>query len=471
MLRLDSHSLTSLPSRGVRVPRYDRGGLVPGVIHLGLGAFHRAHQALVFDALLEAGHDRWGVCGVAMRNSALADALASQDGLYALQIADHRGSQWQVCGSLLTTCVAARERQQVVLSIGATATRWVTLTVTEKGYAAALADLLLDGLALRRLAGLPGLTIASCDNLVNNGSQLLALCRQAAAARGDSALASWVSANCAFPNSMVDRIVPAATPALLQRASDALGVQDAGALGVEAFWEWVIERRFVDAADGDALASVGVTVVQDVHVFEEAKLGLLNGSHSAIAYCGAVAGLATVAECIADPAMVSFVRSLMTEEVAPHLERPDWASYRDALLERFANPELHHQVHQIANDGSQKIAQRWVPSILSQRRINASVDHLAFSAAAWLHFLSGVDERGARYTVNDPLAAALQTLARQHAASASSTVQALMTRSDIWGDALAGDAQWHAWVAHRFDQIREHGVMAAMAQLNQSDTK
>ena len=468
MKTLNTVTLPALRARGVAVPSYDRARLQAGVLHLGLGAFHRAHQALVFDALLQAGQAHWGVRGVAMRSTQLADALAAQDGLYAVQIADHWGIRWQVCGALLRTCVAAREREQVVRAIAAPGTRWVTLTVTEKGYTPELAGLLLDGLALRQSARLPGLTIASCDNLSNNGTRLSALCQQAAQARQGHALAQWIADNCAFPNSMVDRIVPAASAARLQAARDALGVEDAGALGTEAFWEWVLERNFVDPADGDALASVGVNVVDNVHTFEEAKLGMLNGSHSAIAYCGAVAGLPVVADCIREPVMHRFVHALMTDEVAPHLSRPDWANYRDALLERFANPELRHSVHQIANDGSQKIPQRWVPSILAQRRANGSVEHLAFCAAAWLRFLSGVDERGTVYTVHDPMAPMLQALARQHACTAPATVQALLTLPGIWGDILTADKQWHARAAYWLERITSQGVMAAMHQLNQT---
>ncbi|MEO7940112.1 MAG: mannitol dehydrogenase family protein [Burkholderiaceae bacterium] len=467
MTTLCNATLATLSARGVAVPTYGRIHRSCGVVHLGLGAFHRAHQALVFDALLQAGEPHWGICAVGMQSTRLADALAAQDGLYAVQIADQHGARWQVCGAVLATCVAGREREQVVRAIAADTTRWITLTVTEKGYTPALADLLLDGLALRKSAGLPGLTIASCDNLLNNGRRLQALCSEAAALREDHDLASWVSAHCAFPNSMVDRIVPAATPAQLQAANEALGVQDAAALGTEAFWEWVIESRFVDAADADALRSVGVTVVDNVHTFEEAKLGLLNGSHSAIAYCGAVAGLSVVAECIREPVVHRFVHDCMTDAIAPHLSRPDWPRYRDALLERFANPQLHHKLHQIANDGSQKIPQRWVPSIVAQRRANASVEHLAFAAAAWLRFLSGIDERGAAYAVHDPMAATLQTLARQHADDAVATVQAVLTITGIWGDVLAVDAVWQARVAHWLQQIRKHGVLPAMAQLNE----
>ena len=446
------------------MPCYARDGPV-GVVHLGLGAFHRAHQALVFDALLRRGDTRWGVLGVAMRNAALADTLAAQDGLYAVQVASGSGVRWQVSGALWQTCVAARETSKVVQALAAPATRWVTLTVTEKGYGPALASLLVQGLAARHAVGLGGLTLASCDNLAHNGRQLQALCVEAALAQSP-ALGHWISTTCAFPNSMVDRIVPATSPERLSAAAQALGVADQAALGTEAFWEWVIERRFVDAADGDGLAAVGVTVVDDVGPFEEAKLRLLNGSHTAMACIGAVAGLPVISECIAQPAVRQFVHGLMTVEVGPQLSRPDWACYRDALLARFANPTLQHSVHQIATDSSQKIPQRWPPSVLGALRTGQSVERLAFAAAAWMRYLRGADEQGRRYTIHDPMAEPLHALALAHAGNASATVQALGTLAAIWGETLPRNEPWLARVSHWLEQIAQRGILNALAQLN-----
>lgn len=446
------------------VPSYPRGGAT-GVVHLGLGAFHRAHQALVFDALLRRGDGRWGVLGVAMHNPALADALIQQDGLYAVQIASRAGTAWHVGGAIWRTCVAAREPVRLVQAMAAPATRWVTLTVTEKGYGPELAALLLRGLEARHAAGLGGLTIASCDNLSNNGSRLQALVINAALTRS-AVLAKWVQNSCAFPNSMVDRIVPAATPAHLAATEAALGVRDQAALATEAFWEWVIERRFVDATDGDALAAVGVTVVDDVSVFEEAKLRLLNGSHTAMACIGAVVGLPVISDCIAQPAIHQFIHGLMTCEVGPQLGRPDWPRYRDALLARFANPELRHSVHQIATDSSQKIPQRWPPSVLGALRSGQSVERLAFAAAAWMRYLRGSNEQGKSYAMNDPMAQQLQALALAHAGDAAATVQALGTLTTIWGDELPHNASWLARISHWLDQITQLGMLPALAHLN-----
>jgi fructuronate reductase len=461
---LNTACLAAVASRGVAVPGYARGG-PPGVVHLGLGAFHRAHQALVFDALLQGGDQRWGVLGVAMRSTTLADALAAQDGLYAVQIASHTGVNWQVGGAIWHSCVAAHEPQRVVQAMAAPSTRWLTLTVTEKAYGPALADLLVQGLAARHAAALGGLTIACCDNLSHNGDQLRTLCVDAAR-QTSQALADWVGSSCSFPNSMVDRIVPAASAERLAAASQVLGVADQAALGTEAFWEWVIERRFVDNSDGDALAGVGVTVVDDVAPFEDAKLRLLNGSHSAMACMGAVAGLPVISDCIAQPAIHEFIHGLMTWDVGPQLSRPGVAQYRDALLARFANPQLQHSVHQIASDSSQKIPQRWPPSVLGAISSGQSVERLAFAAAAWMRYVRGSDEAGNSYAMNDPMAAQLQSLALAHVDDTQATVQALGRLPDIWGPALPRNPQWLARVTHWLTQISQLGMLSAVAQLN-----
>ena len=462
--RLTSDTLPALAAHGIEVPAYPRTG-APGVVHLGLGAFHRAHQALVFDALLRRGDARWGVLGVAMRNPALADALAAQDGWYAVQVASSEGVRWHLSGALWRTCVAARERSQVVQALAAPSTRWVTLTVTEKGYGPDLAALLVAGLAARRAAGLGGLTIASCDNLQHNGRKLQALCLGAAQS-GSASLADWIASACAFPNSMVDRIVPAATAQRLAAAAEALGVADQAALGTEAFWEWVIERRFVDAADGDALAAMGVTVVDDVSPFEEAKLRMLNGSHTAMACIGAVAGWPVISDCVAQPALRQYIHGLMTLEVGPQLERADWVRYRDALLARFANPELRHSVHQIATDSSQKIPQRWPASASACLHGGRPVDRLAFAAAAWMRYLRGQDDLGAPYALNDPAGQELQALALAHADDAQASVQALGTLAAVWGAELSHEPVWLERVGHWLDRINRLGMLAALQDLN-----
>ena len=462
-------ALTTAPP-SLQLPQYDRSLLAIGVVHLGLGAFHRAHQAVVFDALLGQGDPRWGVLGVAMRSTELADALAAQDGLYSVQIASAEGRRWQVVGALRQTCVAAREPQQVVAAIAAPNTRWITLTVTEKAYGPELAALLVQALAARRAAGLGGLTIASCDNLTGNGHKLRQLCLDAAE-KADPALAQWIDLACRFPNSMVDRIVPAATAQHRTDAAQVLGLEDACALGTEGFWEWVIEDNFVDPQDAALLASAGVQVVQEVLPFEEAKLRMLNGSHTAIALMGAVMGLPTVSDCVAQPDIHWFVHHLMTDVVMPQLQRPGLPAYRDALLARFANPDLRHKVHQIASDSSLKIPLRWLPTIQARLAAGAPVEPLAplaFASAVWLRYLLAEDDAGQPYTISDPLGATLQALAQQHRGDAAATVQAVLALPSVWGTDLPHNPQWTARVTHWLQRIQAGSVAAALAELRSS---
>lgn len=435
----------------------------PGVVHLGLGAFHRAHQALAFDDLLHAGDARWGVFGVAMKSRAVVDALAAQDLRYSVEIASGAGVAWRIPNALFDTAVAATERERVVAAIAAPDTRWITLTVTEKGYTPELAALIVDGLKPRFAAGLPGLTIASCDNLSNNGAILQSLCETEINKNIlDGPMIAWLQGFCAFPNSMVDRIVPASTPERSARAAAALGIHDAAALGTEAFTEWVIERRFADPNDAAALASVGVTVVDDVQPFAEAKLRMLNGSHSAMAAMGAIAGLPFIASCIGEPRVKKFIHDLMTEEIAPHLTRPDWAAYRDALIARFGNPQLRHSVHQIATDSTLKIPQRWVPVAVLRRARGLTVSRLVFCTAVFMRWATGVNEQGVSYSLNDPIAGKIEALVKSAAGDTKATVRALASLTEIWGDTLAADAEWWGDVEAALARINALGVLAAL---------
>ena len=460
-------TLASLPAE-IHTPIYDRLRHAPGVVHLGLGAFHRAHQAMVFDQLLAGGDTRWGIHGVGMTRPDLVNQLRAQNGLYAVRVADGQGVKWQVPGALWRTSVATTERDAVVQAIAAPSTRWVTLTVTEKGYTPALGQLLLDGLRMRQQAGLSGITIASCDNLQGNGHKLQALVK-AAAAPQDSEVLSWLDAQCAFPCSMVDRIVPAATPEVLAAAHEALGVKDHCALSTEGCWEWVIEDRFADPADAALLQSAGVRVTADVHSYEEAKLRMLNGSHTAMALMGAVTGRPFIASCIGVPHIREFVFRLMGHEVAPHLSRSDWADYRTALIARFGNPYLKHSVHQIATDSSQKIPQRWPPSVLGQIAQGATFEHHALAAAVFVRYTLAVDEQGQAYALNDPQAGSLMALGANQHTEPEACVRALLAREDLWGSALPGNAAWIARVTHWHQQVLLSGVDTAIQQLLQQE--
>jgi fructuronate reductase len=457
-----------LVSKSVHTPAYSPTSAQPGVVHLGLGAFHRAHQAMVFDQLLREGDMRWGIHGVGMTQPSLVNKLRVQDGLYAVRVAGANGIEWHVPGALWQTSVATTERQHVLNAIAAPSTRWITLTVTEKGYTPALAQLLIDSLRLRHAAGQAGLTIASCDNLQGNGHKLKAIIRATASSQ-DAELMTWIDARCAFPCSMVDRIVPAATDEVAAAAKEALGMQDECALSTETFWEWVIEDNFVDPSDAALLSRCGVRVTSQVHSYEEAKLRMLNGSHSAMAQMGAITGRAHIADCIGSDHIQEFVHRLMTQEVAPHLSRSDWADYRDALIQRFGNPYLKHSVHQIATDSSQKIPQRWPPSVLGQMAKGQSFEHHALAAAVFLRYTLAKDEQGKAYALNDPQAESLMALGANQATEAHACVRALLAREDLWGKELAASEAWLERVSYWHDQVLHQGVDATVKYIIQQD--
>ncbi len=461
---LNSKVLFELGQRGVQVPHYSLD-ISCGVVHIGLGAFHRAHQALVFDALLELGDLRWGVLGVAMKNSDLATAIEEQNGLYSIEISGEYSSRWRICGAIRRTCVAAFKPDSVAIAIASLTTRWITLTVTEKGYSQALCDLLIPGLLLRFENGLPGITLASCDNLANNGSHLRSLCITAADLISEN-FGEWIDSSCAFPCSMVDRIVPASTPERIETATARLGFVDKASLGTESFWEWVIERKFADDADTNTLSSVGVRVVDDISIYEEAKLRMLNGSHTAMACMGAILGIPVIGECIAHPEIRKFIHEFMTNEASIGLRRPHLLTYRDELIQRFGNSSLQHKVHQIVTDSSQKIPQRWPPSILECLDKGLSVDRLVFVAAVWIRYLFSKDESGRPFNIVDPMSIQLSEILIKFQDRPRLIVSTIMSISSIWGLKLSKNQEWIEQVQKAFLDISENGLVNALKNTN-----
>jgi fructuronate reductase len=429
MTRLSQAALGALPASVAR-PLYDRAAVRGGVVHFGPGAFHRAHQAAAFDTLL-AQDPRWGITGVSLNSRGVADALAPQDGLYTLALLDAQ-TAFRVIGSIGR--VLTRDDPAAILGALAHAdTRIVSSTVTEKGYClgadgtldfahpAIRADLaaassagwvpgsftgwLVHGLRARRLAGLPGVTVLSCDNLTDNGRKLEAATIALAEAI-DPETARWIAGEVRFPNAMVDSITPATDDALRTRVAAATGFEDAWPIQREAFTQWVIEDRF--AGERPALDAAGVTFASEVRPFEAAKLRLLNGPHSALAYIGLGRGLETVADAMADRDLAQFVEQLMREDIAPSVAAPaglDLSDYISAVLARFANPAIRHLLAQIAWDGSQKLPYRLLDTIRDARAAGRPIERLALPIAAWLRFLAKAARSGG--TVTDPLAGVL----------------------------------------------------------------
>jgi fructuronate reductase len=492
--RLSDATLAALPAAVLR-PRYDRRALGAGIVHLGAGAFQRAHLAAATEAALHANGDlRWGITGVSLRSAGTRDALAPQDGLYtlALRDADAAGApreRLQVIGTMRQVLVAPESPGAVLAAIAHPDTRIVSLTVTEKGYhhdpaSGALrrddADIrhdlahpdtprstvgvLVRGLARRRANGLAPVTLLSCDNLPANGRTLRGLA-STFAMELDGELAAWIADRCTFPNSMVDRIVPRTTDADRARIAAELGVEDAWPVVAEPFFEWVVEDDF--AAGRPDWTAGGARFVADAQPFETLKLRMVNGAHSALAYLGGMAGFATVDRALAQPALRRFVDALLRDEVAPTLPPlpgVDLEAWRAALLQRFANPALQHKTRQIAMDGSQKLPQRLLGTVRDRLAAGASIDRLGLAVAAWIHWLRGVDERGERYAIDDPLAA---PLARQLAQAAqaggdeAARVAAFCAFAPLFGT-LGADTRFVQTVARHTASLRARGVTATL---------
>ena len=416
-MRLSDATLDRLPADVARIA-YDRAAQKTGIVHFGIGAFHRAHQAWYTDLAMDAGERDWAIAGVSLRSAAVAAQLNPQDGLYTLTERSGAEATTRAIGSVREVLVRGRDREAIVALIAARECRIVSFTVTEKGYArnadggldfplaeASFYPLLADALSLRRERGRPGLTMLSCDNLSDNGRQLERLMRDWLAFR-EPDLVEWFEQECACPNSMIDRIVPATTEDDLAALEARLGLRDEAAVFTERFSQWVIEDRFAGPRPG--WENHGAQIVSNVAPYETAKLRMLNGAHSALAYLGLERGHEFVHQAVADAELRQLVERLMREEAATSFAaapEQDLAGYADALLERFGNSALNHRLIQIAMDGSQKIPQRWLETLAYHQRRGERCPAILAALAAWLRHV-----RGNARPVDDPLAGQLAGL-------------------------------------------------------------
>ena len=481
--RLNSVTLANLPP-DVALPAYDRAAVKIGVVHLGIGAFHRAHQAVVFDDALAAGDLRWGVLGASLRSPGVRDQLEPQDGLYALVIRDGAEETVRAIGAIQGVLVGPEGPAALVEAMASPDVHIVTLTVTEKGYrldpasgalklddpevAADLADLsrpvtapgfLTAALRLRRERGLKPFTVISCDNLPHNGKRTRAAVLDMAG-RLDPTLRDWIAAEGAFPQTMVDRIVPATTREDVAALEARIGVRVLGMVKAEPFTQWVIEDHF--AGERPDFAALGVQLTEAVEPWEDAKLRLLNGAHSTVAYLGALAGHEHVHEAVAQPALAALVERLW-DEAQTTLNPPpglDIAAYRRDLMARFRNAALRHRTRQIAMDGSQKLPQRLLASIAARLEAGLPIDALALGVAGWMRWQDGVTEAGETVPVEDPLAE--ETSARLNVAGDDrEKAAALLSMTAIFPTALQDDPRFMDAVTAAYQSLRRYGSLAA----------
>jgi fructuronate reductase len=481
-MRLAPGSLGRLP-QDVRRPAYDRTGLDVGIIHLGIGAFHRAHQALYTDTVLAAGDRRWSITGVSLRSPQTRDALAPQHGLYTAAMRDADAEELRVVGSIGSVLVAPEDPDAVLSVLCHPSTRIVSLTITEKGYCHSPAtgeldeahpeivhDLshpkrprsapgfIVEAIARRRASGLPAFTLLSCDNLPSNGATLRRIVTRFASLR-DAELGRFVGDALRFPSTMVDRIVPATTAADRDHVAQRLGLRDACPVMTEVFSQWVIEDEFGAGGRPD-WALAGATFARDVAPFELAKLRLLNGSHSTLAYLGWLAGHETVAEAMGAPGFARLIRGMMDEEVTPELPPIhdfDLGAYKDSLIDRFRNPALRHKTAQIAMDGSQKLPQRLLDTVRSRLRRGAPFDRIALGIAGWMRYAAGIDEAGRPIEVRDPLAEAIR---RRSAGfrDPDRLLEAFMGLQTVFGQDLPASAEFRAAVRSALSQLLSQGA-------------
>ncbi len=466
-------------SVAVARPRYARAACRVGWLHFGPGAFHRAHQAYYADRLLEQD-PRWAISAVALHSSAVRDVLAPQDDLYCLvELAET--AQMRVIGALREILVAPREQPAVYARLESPQTRLVTLTVTEKGYCLggdgrldlehpdiahdlragdavrSVIGFLAAGLRRRRARGTPPFAVVSCDNLPDNGPTLRAAVAAFAAER-DPAFARWIEQEVPFPRTMVDSITPATDADLIARVAAASGVYDAWPVQRERFTQWVIED--VPAVRVADWAAAGVTLAPDVSVYDRAKLRVVNGAHSTLAYLGLLRGHATVDQAMRDPQLAHFVERMLREEVAPSLrasESLDVMAYIEVTLERFRTPTIRHQLAQIAWDGSKKLPVRLLPSVVDAMAAGRPFARLVLALAAWMRFVIGRARAGAELT--DPQADRLLAMGRACIDEPQHDVAGFLSLEDIFPPALAGRAEFRLAIVNAYRTLGVDGSL------------
>ena len=503
-MRLSNDTLAKLETGrhggALKLPRYQRSRVTPGIVHLGVGNFHRAHQAVYIDDVLNRGESDWGIIGVSLKRPDMRDALAPQHGLYCLleqeQTDEGPETRARVVGSLLDVLVAPESPAAVIAAIADPRIKLVTLTITEKGYCLdsdqqqpdwqhpdiehdlrwpdqprTAMGLLLAALRQRAKTDAPPLTVLSCDNLASNGQTLRRLLTELAHAQAQvqsqtqSQTQSQVKLQAqlnsmACPSSIVDRIVPHTSAELRNRLASQFGVEDAWPVSTEAFSQWVLEDHF--AGPRPRLEEVGVQFVNEAAPYEAMKLRLLNAAHSAIAYLGVPAGWETVDQAMAQPALLLFIQHLWADEIIPFLPvdvRSQAPAYASSLIARFGNAALAHRTEQIAMDGSLKIPLRWLPSLRRLLIEGRNVKRFSLCIAAWINFLGGKTESGEIYPISDPMAARLQELART--GTARDRVHAVLSQESVFGE-LAHESRLVDPCVQALETLRSYGTLAAL---------
>ncbi len=492
MTRLANNTLKQLDAT-ISVPRYDRHGLTPGVVHIGVGGFHRAHQAMYIDALMNQGdaHD-WGIVGVGVMpgDQRMQQALAAQDYLYTLVIKHADGHyDARVIGSMIDYLFAPEDPEAVIERMAAPAIRIVSLTVTEGGYNVhpvtgefnltnpdvqydlahpatpkTTFGLVTEALNRRRLRGIPPFTVMSCDNIQGNGEvahrMFMAFARQR-----DTTLGDWIEREVPFPNSMVDRITPVTTEVDIRDIHNRFGVEDRWPVVCEPFTQWVLEDEFVNGRP--PLEKAGVQVVDDVEPYELMKLRLLNASHQALCYFGYLSGYRYAHEVCQDPLFVDFLLAYMEHEATPTLaDVPgvDLAQYRTTLIERFANPEIRDTLARLCAESSDRIPKWLLPVIRQQLKNGGDIHRATAVVASWARYAEGTDEAGTTIEVVDPLKTTLMALSARNRTQPTAFIE----NHELFGD-LADNQRFRACYLAVLERLHKDGARATLMALTKGD--
>jgi mannitol 2-dehydrogenase len=485
-IQLTEANLSQLASE-IRVPQYDRHTVTPGIVHIGVGGFHRAHQAVYLDDYFHQSNDkRWGIVGVGLLewDKRMRDALQSQDCLYTLVERSAAGDRARVIGSIQQYLYAPDNRQAVIEALAAPDCRIGTLTITEAGYyyiegtgeldvnhptiqydlqhpdqPIGAYGFLIAALDRRRQAGLPPFTILSCDNLQGNGNITRKMVT-AYAELANPALAVWIRENVTFPNSMVDRITPATTEADRAMVAEQFGIQDGFPVVTEPFIQWVIEDAF--CAGRPAWETVGAQFTSDVHSYEKIKIRLLNASHLLIGYLGELAGYRYVHEVMADPLFCRAIELLMEEVTSTLKTVPgmELTAYKRTLIERFANPKIQDQLPRLCLNGAAKMPKFVLGSVRDRLQQSASVNYLGLVVAAWCRYLQGKDDQGRRIEIDDPMAEVLTERANHPDAPRS-----ILHLTEIFGEDLPQSQAFVEAITTHFRSLCDRGAKATLEDL------
>jgi len=484
--QLSESSLFQLPDQ-VRVPKYDRKPVTNGIIHIGVGGFHRAHQALYMDNYIEQNPGcEWGICGVGLLkyDAKMRDALQGQDCLYTLVERSPEQDTARVIGSITEYLFAPDNAQIVIDAIANPQCKIVTLTITEGGYYViegtgefdaqnptiqhdiqhpeqpiGVYGYLTAALKQRRQNGIPPFTVLSCDNIQGNGNIVSKMLTTFAKLQ-DPDLGQWIAENVAFPNSMVDRITPATTPADIEMVAEQFAIEDAWPVVAEPFLQWVVEDRFSNGRPN--WESVGVQMTDDVHPYELMKLRLLNTGHLLVGYLGSLLGYTYVHEAMTDDLIRQAVARLM-DEVTPTLQPlPDisFSDYKQTLVERFSNPKIRDQLSRLCLNSSAKLPKWMLGSLQDKLKQGGAIDYLGFTVAAWFRYLNGKDDQGNPLAIDDPMADVLTEKARTGGADPTQ----LLGLTEIFGD-LPQSEQFTKTVTHYLQQLYEQGTEKVLTEL------